>query len=332
MSEPKILIDCRDAALGYEGRPIWEHLTFQVRRGDYLCIVGDNGSGKSTLLKSMLGLLRPLSGEIRLDESLRRGAIGYLPQQTRAQKDFPATVSEVVLSGFLSARGWKFFYTPAQKSQALQHMGKLGILELKDKCYRELSGGQQQRVAIARALATHPKILLCDEATSALDPQTTQSILSLIRDIHDTLGITVIVITHQMSVVEQICTRVAILDNGAVAEEGAVRDVFYAPQSQAARRLVFPEDYEQPAAQGDCRIRVVFNGAEATRTPLIAQMAIEQNIAASILSASTRSLGDRAYGHMLLGIPGGKEQARRAVAYLRAIPDIYVEGVTGDAS
>ena len=130
MSEQKVLIDCRDAALGYEGRPIWEHLTFQVRRGDYLCIVGDNGSGKSTLLKSMLGLLRPLSGEIRLDESLRRGAIGYLPQQTRAQKDFPATVSEVVLSGFLSARGWKFFYTPAQKSQALQHMGKLGILEL----------------------------------------------------------------------------------------------------------------------------------------------------------------------------------------------------------
>ena len=126
MSEQKVLIDCRDAALGYEGRPIWEHLTFQVRRGDYLCIVGDNGSGKSTLLKSMLGLLRPLSGEIRLDESLRRGAIGYLPQQTRAQKDFPATVSEVVLSGFLSARGWKFFYTPAQKSAGPAAHGQAG--------------------------------------------------------------------------------------------------------------------------------------------------------------------------------------------------------------
>ena len=168
MSEQKVLIDCRDAALGYEGRPIWEHLTFQVRRGDYLCIVGDNGSGKSTLLKSMLGLLRPLSGEIRLDESLRRGAIGYLPQQTRAQKDFPATVSEVVLSGFLSARGWKFFYTPAQKSQALQHMGKLGILELKDKCYRELSGGQQQRVLLARALCAAGDLLVLDETLYAL--------------------------------------------------------------------------------------------------------------------------------------------------------------------
>jgi len=163
MSEPKILIDCRDAALGYEGRPIWEHLSFRVRRGDYLCIVGDNGSGKSTLLKSLLGLLRPLSGEIHLDDSVRRGAIGYLPQQTRAQKDFPATVSEVVLSGFLSARGWKFFYTPAQKSQALQHMGKLGILELKDRCYRELSGGQQQRVLLARALCAAGDLLVLDE-------------------------------------------------------------------------------------------------------------------------------------------------------------------------
>ena len=128
MSEQKVLIDCRDAALGYEGRPIWEHLTFQVRRGDYLCIVGDNGSGKSTLLKSMLGLLRPLSGEIRLDESLRRGAIGYLPQQTRAQRDFPATVLEVVLSGCLNRQGLHFFYTPDQRSEAMVNLGKLGIL------------------------------------------------------------------------------------------------------------------------------------------------------------------------------------------------------------
>lgn len=199
MSEQKVLIDCRDAALGYEGRPIWEHLTFQVRRGDYLCIVGDNGSGKSTLLKSMLGLLRPLSGEIRLDESLRRGAIGYLPQQTRAQKDFPATVSEVVLSGFLSARGWKFFYTPAQKSQALQHMGKLGILELKDKCYRELSGGQQQRVLLARALCATRKILLLDEPISGLDPKVTAQMYTLIESLNRQDGITVIMISHDIA-------------------------------------------------------------------------------------------------------------------------------------
>lgn len=198
MSEPKILIDCRDAALGYEGRPIWEHLSFRVRRGDYLCIVGDNGSGKSTLLKSLLGLLRPLSGEIHLDDSVRRGAIGYLPQQTRAQKDFPATVSEVVLSGFLSARGWKFFYTPAQKSQALQHMGKLGILELKDRCYRELSGGQQQRVLIARALCATDKLLILDEPITGLDPSAIQDFYHLVERLNKKDGVAIVMVTHDL--------------------------------------------------------------------------------------------------------------------------------------
>lgn len=195
----------------------------------------------------------------------------------------------------------------------------------------QLSGGQQQRVAIARALATHPKILLCDEATSALDPQTTQSILSLIRDIHDRLGITVIVITHQMSVVEQICTRVAILDKGKVVEEGAVSDVFAAPKSDAAKALVYPDGYDGTALPTDeSVIRVVFNGSKATNTPIIAQMAIDEGIAASILGASTKSLGDKAYGNMLLGISGGREQFDKAMAYLKNIPDIYVEEVTGN--
>ena len=155
-----ILLACRDASLGYEGKAVWEHLDFQVRRGDYICIVGENGSGKSTLLKSLLGLIRPLSGHIDRAESLKAGAIGYLPQQTRAQKDFPATVTEVVRSGFLSAGGHRLLYTPAQKATALLNMGKLGILELKDKCYRELSGGQQQRVLLARALCAAGELMI----------------------------------------------------------------------------------------------------------------------------------------------------------------------------
>ena len=145
MDEKKTLIDCRDVALGYEGKALSRHLSFQVRSGDYLCIVGENGTGKSTLLKVLLGLMKPLDGAVTADKSLRAGAIGYLPQQTRAQRDFPATVYEVVLSGFLSARRGRFLYTAAEKSQALMNMGKLGVLELKDHCYRELSGGQQQR-------------------------------------------------------------------------------------------------------------------------------------------------------------------------------------------
>ena len=136
-----ILLACRDASLGYEHRALLEYLTFIVRAGDYLCVVGENGSGKSTLMKSLLGLLPPLAGTIDCPAQ-RAGAIGYLPQQTSAQRDFPATVSEVVLSGFANKRGLHFFYSAAEKSAALMNMGKLGVLELQNRCYRELSGGQ----------------------------------------------------------------------------------------------------------------------------------------------------------------------------------------------
>ena len=154
--EPNELIVCRDVSLGYEGQSVLSHLDLTVQAGDYLCIVGDNGSGKSTLLRGLLGLLTPQSGQILRAPELRQGAIGYLPQQTRAQRDFPATVYEVVLSGCLNQKGLRFFYTAAQKSRALMNMGKLGILELKDQSYRDLSGGQQQRVLLARALCADP--------------------------------------------------------------------------------------------------------------------------------------------------------------------------------
>lgn len=196
--EKRILLDCRDAALGYEGKPVWEHLSFQVHSGDYVCIVGENGSGKSTLVKSLLGLLHPMAGEIVRSPSLRSGAIGYLPQQTKAQKDFPATVTEVVRSGFLSSRGMRFFYTPKEKSTALMHMGKLGVLELKDRCYRELSGGQQQRVLLARALCATKKLLLLDEPVSGLDPMVTAEMYELIKGINRS-GVTVIMVTHDVN-------------------------------------------------------------------------------------------------------------------------------------
>ena len=196
--ERKTLIECRDASLGYEGRPIWEHLDFSVKSGDYLCIVGENGSGKSTLLKSLLGLLKPLGGEIVMDASLRRGAIGYLPQQTRAQKDFPATDSEVVLSGFLNAKRQRFFYSGAEKAQALMHMGKLGILELKDKCYRELSGGQQQRVLLCRALCAAGELLILDEPVTGLDPTAAQDLYRTLHYLNKSEGIAIVMVTHDI--------------------------------------------------------------------------------------------------------------------------------------
>ena len=196
--EKRILLDCRDAALGYEGKPVWEHLSFQVHSGDYVCIVGENGSGKSTLVKSLLGLLKPLSGEIVRSPSLRSGAIGYLPQQTKAQKDFPATVTEVVRSGFLSSRGMRFFYTPKEKSTALMHMGKLGVLELKDRCYRELSGGQQQRVLIARALCATSSLLILDEPITGLDPTAIQEFYTMIRRLNREDKVAILMVSHDL--------------------------------------------------------------------------------------------------------------------------------------
>ena len=189
--------------------------------------------------------------------------------------------------------------------------------------------GKQRKLEIARALATNPKVLLCDEATSALDPKTTRQILELIRDINKKLGITVIIITHQMSVVEETCNRVAILDNGTVVEQGEVSTVFAHPQSAAAKRLVFPDASDEifAPASDEHRIRVVFNGAFATNTPLITKMAIDEGIAANILAASTRCIGDKVYGNMLLGIPGGDSELERASKYLQSMPDILVEEV-----
>lgn len=197
-NEKKRLIDCCDVTLGYEGRAIADHLSVQVHSGDYLCIVGDNGSGKSTLLKALLGLLKPMEGQITLDRSLRAGAIGYLPQQTQAQRDFPATVYEVVLSGFLSARKGRFFYTAAETSAALMNMGKLGVLELKNRCYRELSGGQQQRVLLSRALCAAGELLILDEPVTGLDPEAAHDMYRTLSYLNRTEGIAIVMVTHDL--------------------------------------------------------------------------------------------------------------------------------------
>ena len=192
------LIACRDVSLGYEGQRVLEHLNLSIGSGDYLCIVGDNGSGKSTLLRGLLGLLAPLDGEIWRAPELRQGAVGYLPQQTRAQKDFPATVYEVVLSGCLNHSGFHLFYTPAQKSRALMNMGKLGILELKDACYRDLSGGQQQRVLLARALCAASRLLILDEPITGLDPAAAQDLYKILTYLNEKEGMAVVMVTHDL--------------------------------------------------------------------------------------------------------------------------------------
>ena len=193
-----VLIQCRGVSLGYEGRALLTGLDLTIRQGDSLCVVGENGSGKSTLMKALLGLLPPMHGTIRRSEELRQGAVGYLPQQTQAQKDFPATVYEVALSGCLNQKGFHFFYTPAQKSRALMNLGKLGILELKDRCYRELSGGQQQRVLLARALCAASRLLILDEPITGLDPAAAQDLYKTLDYLNEKEGMAVVMVTHDL--------------------------------------------------------------------------------------------------------------------------------------
>ena len=191
-------LECKKLCLGYDGKEILHALSFSVEAGSYLCIVGENGSGKSTLMRTLLGLQPPLSGEIITGEGLRRNEIGYLPQQTVVQKDFPATVWEIVLSGCQAGCGVRPFYNKEEKRRAAENMERMKITELSSRCYRELSGGQQQRVLLARALCATKKLLLLDEPVSGLDPVVTEQMYELIEQLHQE-GITVIMISHDLS-------------------------------------------------------------------------------------------------------------------------------------
>ncbi len=188
----------RDLSLGYDTHTIAEGLNFTVNTGDYLCIVGENGSGKTTLMRTLLHLQEPVSGQILIGDGLKKNEIGYLPQQTVVQKDFPASVREIVLSGCQGRSGLRPFYNKEEKRLAAENMQRMGITELADRCYRELSGGQQQRVLLARALCATRKILLLDEPVSGLDPKVTAEMYSLIADLNQE-GITVIMISHDIA-------------------------------------------------------------------------------------------------------------------------------------
>lgn len=192
------VLSCENLCLAYENKIAVSGLSFSLEAGEYLCIVGENGSGKSTLIKALLGLKQPKSGKISLSDGVKHTEIGYLPQQTPAQKDFPASVWEVVLSGCLNAKGIISFYTRKDRQRAMENLEKLGISDLKNACYRELSGGQQQRVLLARALCATRKMLLLDEPVTGLDPIATAEFYSLIRDLNKKDGVTVIMVSHDL--------------------------------------------------------------------------------------------------------------------------------------
>lgn len=192
------LIVCSHVDFGYENHDAVIDVTMELNPGDYLCVVGENGSGKSTLIKGLLGLLKPTGGTLTVADELKRTGIGYLPQQTAAQKDFPATVGEVVISGCLSRRGNRPFYSKAEKDLAVSNMEKLGILDLKKHCYRELSGGQQQRALIARALCATDKMLILDEPITGLDPSASQDFYHLIKRLNREEKVTILMVSHDI--------------------------------------------------------------------------------------------------------------------------------------
>ena len=219
-------ITCRDLSIGYDGRAIRNHINFSLHKGNYLCVIGENGSGKSTLMKTLLHLLPPVSGSVLLGDGLGSNEIGYLPQQTVIQKDFPASVREIVLSGCQNHCGIRPFYNKEEKRLSEEMMDKLQITHFRNRCYRELSGGQQQRVLLARALCATKKILLLDEPVSGLDPKVTEEMYRLIEQLNHVDQITIIMISHDIRQAVKYASHVMYLGE----------DIFYGTKQEYENR------------------------------------------------------------------------------------------------
>ena len=312
-----------------------EDIDLTIPDGDIFGIIGMSGAGKSTLVRCINLLERPDQGTVTIDG---RQMQTLTPAELRAARrdiamifqQFNLLMQRTCLKNVCFPLELAGRPRAEAETRARQLLELVGLPDKADAYPPQLSGGQKQRIAIARALATDPKVLLCDEATSALDPNTTHAILQLIQQINRELGITVVIITHQMSVVEEVCNHVAILDGGRVVEQGDVAEIFSNPRTDAARRLVFPAG--APRGDGDLLpgrrlVRVAFNGTQTTDKPLVASLAIECNALVSIVAADTRVVHGQTLGSMLLALPEDEAAARRALDYIRAYPGLSFEEV-----
>jgi len=308
------------------------NVSLAVKPGEIFGIIGLSGAGKSTLVRCINLLERPDEGQILFHgKNLMVMPDKLLRQQRR-------TISMIFQSfNLLDQRTaldnicfpLELIGTPRKeaKQRAMELLETVGLPDKANAYPVQLSGGQKQRIAIARALATNPEVLLCDEATSALDPQTTDSILKLLQKINQERGITVIIITHQMSVIEQVCHRVAILDHGEVAEIGEVEEVFRNPKTKAGRRLVTPDTAALPLSTWEGHVaRIAFNG-NASADPIIASIAMDLGLKVSILGADTRNIDGKAFGTMLVSLPDNKHDRRRIMDYLNDHPGVTAEEV-----
>lgn len=310
------------------------HASMTIHSGDFISIIGPSGSGKSTLLHIVSGLDKPTSGSVYYgDTDIHNGSDKQLSAFRRQKIGF--IFQQFNLLPVLTARENIIMPLLLDKKQPDEKYLKLltellGLEERLSHLPHELSGGQQQRVAIARALATNPKILLCDEATSALDPTTTRSILALLKEINKTLGITIIVITHEMAVIEEICQRVAIIDSSRIAEVGTVDEVFTRPKSAMAKQLIYPDGKRNSLATGKRYCRIVFDG-NSSFEPVVSNMVLECKAPVNIMFADTKNIDGKAYGQMILQLPEDERAAKRALAYLET-QNVHAEEVADYAS
>ena len=328
------IIQIRHLSKQFDGGAVHalEDINLDIKKGEIFGIIGLSGAGKSTLVRCMNLLERPTQGEILINnQDLTKLSERELRVMRRKIamifQSFNLLMQRTCLKNICFPMEIAGVPAVQAKKRAAELLELVGLSEKADAYPAQLSGGQKQRVAIARALATDPEVLLCDEATSALDPTTTASILTLLKDLNRKLGVTVIIITHQMSVIEEVCSRVAILDNGVVAEQGEVEAIFSNPSTDAARRLVYPAGvsaHQYPASSR--AVRISFNGS-AVYQPLIASLAIDCGVKLSILAADTRNIEGKNFGTMVLSLPDNPNDAAKALSYLRAQHNITVEEV-----
>lgn len=322
---------CKTFGSGEEQVAALQDVNLEIEKGEIFGIIGLSGAGKSTLVRCMNLLERPDEGKILFHG---KDLMGLTPKALRKERriismifqSFNLLDQRTALENICFPMELAGIPAKKAKKRALELLEIVGLPDKANSYPVQLSGGQKQRIAIARALASDPEVLLCDEATSALDPKTTDSILNLLQKINREQGITVIIITHQMSVIEQICNRVAILDHGCVAEIGSVEKVFSNPKSKAGRRLVSPDkalpvaDWEVPVA------RLAFNGA-MVEEPVIATLAAKKQILVSILGADTRNVDGKMFGTMLISLPENPQQKLTALEYLNSQPGVTAEEV-----
>jgi len=311
-----------------------DDFSLDIFSGDIYGVIGMSGAGKSTLVRCINALEKPTTGSVIFDGKDLSGLSGDELNKTRRSmsmifQQFNLLAQRSAINNVCFPLEIAGVPRKEARKKALELLELVGLSDKENSYPSQLSGGQKQRVAIARALATDPKVLLCDEATSALDPTTTGAILALLKSIHDRLGITIVIITHEMGVIEKICSHVAVLEDGHIAEAGSVEEIFSRPRSAAARRLVYPDEGKGGRYIGERCVRIVFDGSSSYE-PVFSNMILDCKATVNIMFADMKDIEGKALGHMIVQLPEDVLQAEKVIGYLRSKGICVEEVVAGE--